>query len=289
MGATGMTQVKLQRELANHLERLGVLPKNAAWHSLAGGRTNSLWSIAFSHQRLVCKLFRKNGHNPLFPNEIEDEAKALILLSGSGLAPQFIARVETVHGPCLLYQYVEGRVWRQAVTPVAGLLAALHTRPERPDVRKLASGSDALVAQGRAILDLCCGDEAKQMRMCQPCGDIGPVKSPVLVHGDVVPNNVLITDQGPMLIDWQCPAIADPCEDIATFLSPAMQALYGSAPLPMAEVDEFLQAYGTAEITDRYRQLAPFFHWRMAAYCLWKTQNGAPDYQAAIGLELAAL
>ena len=33
-------------------------------------------------------------------------------------------------------------------------------------------------------------------------------------------------------------------------------------------------------------QLAPIYHWRMAAHCLWKTM---PDYTEAMQLELAAL
>ena len=36
------------------------------------------------------------------------------------------------------------------------------------------------------------------------------------------------------LIDWQCPALGDPAEDIACFLSPAMQVIYGAGPLDAA-------------------------------------------------------
>lgn len=284
-----MSNASIQLDLAAQFVGLGLVSVGAVWQALSGGRTNSLWRIDCDGQTVVCKLFRHNAVNPLFPNEIDDEAQALALLSDSGLAPKLIARAQTDHGPCLLYQYVDGPVWRQEGALVARLLARLHARPERPAVRKIASGSQALVAQSCAILGLCSGPQVRQLQKCRPSGDVAPVTSPVLVHGDVVPNNVLITVQGPMLIDWQCPAIADPCEDIATFLSPAMQVLYGAAPFTAAQTDEFLLAYGRSDITDRYRCLAGFFNWRMAAYCLWRSQNGAPDYQSVLALELAAL
>ena len=33
------------------------------------------------------------------------------------------------------------------------------------------------------------------------------------------------------MIDWQCPAAGDPCEDIYSFLSPAFQILSGRAAI----------------------------------------------------------
>lgn len=73
------------------------------------------------------------------------------------------------------------------------------------------------------------------------------------------------------------------------FLSPAMQALYGGHDLSADDRDAFLSAYGDLAIATRYKKLAPLFHWRMAAHCLWKSQRGERDYTPAIELELAAL
>ncbi len=54
------------------------------------------------------------------------------------------------------------------------------------------------------------------------------------------------------LIDWQCPAIGDPCLDLALFLSPTMQQVNGKTPLSGAEVAAFLEAYDNPQVTCRY-------------------------------------
>lgn len=104
-----------------------------------------------------------------------------------------------------------------------------------------------------------------------------------------MPGNLLLNDDAVVLIDWQCPAIGDPAEDIAIFLSPAMQYVYRGKPLTDDEEAAFLAAYRDRAITRRYRALKPWFHWRMAAYCLWRARNGSPDYAPAFRLEAAAL
>jgi hypothetical protein len=39
----------------------------------------------------------------------------------------------------------------------------------------------------------------------------------------------------------------------------------------------------------RYNALRPLFHWRMAAYCLWRAARGDIGYAQAAALEIAAL
>ena len=92
---------------------------------------------------------------------------------------------------------------------------------------------------------------------------------------------------GLTLIDWQCPASGDPTEDIATFLSPAMQRLYRGTILSEAEREAFLAAYPDPAIVARYRALKSVYRWRMAAHCLWKAERGASDYAGALRLEFA--
>lgn len=73
------------------------------------------------------------------------------------------------------------------------------------------------------------------------------------------------------------------------FLSPAMQSVYRGQPLTEAEIGDFFAAYGAPEVAGRYARLAPWYHWRMAAYCQWQSENGRPDYGPARDLEVAAL
>ena len=91
------------------------------------------------------------------------------------------------------------------------------------------------------------------------------------------------------LIDWQCPAIGDPCDDIATLFSPAMSLLYGDVLPGPSDIDAFLAEYGELKLKVRFDALRPFYHWRMAAYCLWKAERGAADYLKGLDAELKAL
>jgi aminoglycoside phosphotransferase (APT) family kinase protein len=88
-----------------------------------------------------------------------------------------------------------------------------------------------------------------------------------LIHTDFGPGNLIEGSDGLKAIDWQCPAAGDPAEDLAAFLSPALQILYGRPPLTSAQEAALLDAYDDAETTARLQQLRPFFDWRMAAYC----------------------
>ena len=92
---------------------------------------------------------------------------------------------------------------------------------------------------------------------------------------------------GVTLIDWQCPATGDATEDLATFLSPAMQWLYRGRVLSPPETEAFLAAYPDPTVTARDLRLQPLYRWRRAAHCLWKADRGAPDYRHALALELA--
>jgi len=123
----------------------------------------------------------------------------------------------------------------------------------------------------------------------RPCGSVPPSYARAFLHGDPVPANFVMTERGAVLIDWQCPASGDPCEDIAIYLSPAMQSLYGGTPLSPEEMEAFFAAYDDAETAARYRAMAPAYHWRMAAYCLWMADRGHADYGNAARLEIEAL
>ncbi len=68
-----------------------------------------------------------------------------------------------------------------------------------------------------------------------------------------------------------------------------MQQIYRGAPVTPDEEDSFLFAYGDKLAAARYRALAPWFHWRMAAYCLWRTIRGDADYQLPMAMELERL
>lgn len=256
---------------------MAALPAGRAriWRGMPGGRVNRLWRAG----DLVIKCHAPGGASPLFPNDAGAEARALHLLAPLGLAPALRARGDG----WIAYAHVPGRTWRRDPAMVAAALARIHALPGE-GFRDLASGSAAVLAQGAAIAARCRG------RLPPPPPDPGvpPHPAPRLIHGDPVAGNLIVTRGRTILpIDWQCPARGDPAEDLAIFLSPAMQRIYRGRPLSAAEAADFLAAYPCVDTVARLRALWPAFRWRMAAHCLWKAERGAPGYAEALALELA--
>lgn len=276
---------------APHMPRLrafwegrGTVPERSRWHSLTGGRTNPVWRIETETDSFVCKLFKPSGATPLFENNPKAEILSLKALDGTGLAPHFIAAETTGLGISLIYRHVPGDPWSGDPEPVARLLRSLHDTLPPVGLRKQPCDTNALTEQGLGML----ADSEKYDRMPPPpkVDGVGSGKSAFL-HGDPVPGNILQAGTHLTLIDWQCPARGDACLDLAVFLSPAMQWVNGNPPLTQAQEEAFLQAYNAPETVARYHALAPLFHWRMAAYCLWKAQRGDRIYGDAAQLELA--
>jgi thiamine kinase-like enzyme len=123
-------------------------------------------------------------------------------------------------------------------------------------------------------------------RLIKICPDISISGiEPVLLHTDVVPGNLILGDEGLRLIDWQCPAIGDPIVDIMMFLSPGMHEIYGSGKLSMKDHETFLMNL-TPKLRSRYNILGPLYHWRLAAYCFWKAEQGFIEYENAALAEI---
>ena len=264
------------------------------WTPLTGGRSNRLWRIAGAPTctggALVLKLFAPADDNPLFRNDPDAEAALLCHLAPHGLAPMLLARANTPMGTCLLYEHVQGQPWRSGVASAAHLLGRLHDIPTPAGLPAAPDGSAALAAHTARILDACPTATARDARMLAPCRTaVPPSGRRSLLHGDPVPGNLIGRGARWRLIDWQCPATGDPCEDLALFLSPAMQAIYRGGPLTVAQREAFLAACPDRAAAARYRRLAPWYHWRMLAYCLWRAALGSPDAEAAVRAERAAL
>ncbi|WP_299421442.1 phosphotransferase [uncultured Shimia sp.] len=259
-----------------------------AWHPLFGGRTNTAWhGVCTHHGDIVLKLYAGPARNPLFPNDPEAEAKLLQHLQPTGLAPAFLAGFETDLGVCNIYAHVPGSTWQEGVQSVAALMRKLHGLTAPKGLRRVADGSAALIAQTLQIVGRC--EKIPQFLSDLPEEEVPPCGQAALLHSDIVPGNLIQSEGGLHLIDWQCPAVGDPCEDIAVFLSPAMQHLYRQSPLLETDIRDFLAAYGQDAVVARYRQLAPFYHARMAAYCLWQVENDRLAYADGLQLEVTAL
>ncbi|MBT9385843.1 aminoglycoside phosphotransferase family protein [Pseudooceanicola sp. CBS1P-1] len=280
---------RLAQTLRAALPGLG-LPQDG-WQPLSGGRSNRAWRVATPGGDLVVKLYRPAAASALFPNDARAEAAALRALADTGLAPRLAATQDTSEGSCILYHHLPGPSWAEADLPApeaAGLLRRLHARPCPPGLRAAPNGSETLRQAIRAQLGHGPDSEALLARLPDDRIAEGPV---CFLHGDPVPGNVILTPQGERLIDWQCPAVGDPCLDLALMLSPAMHWLYRGKALDPGTAARIAADYwaGHPDGAARYRRLIPFLQARIAAYCLWRARRGsAPDARAA-ALEIAAL
>ncbi|WP_282078174.1 phosphotransferase [Epibacterium ulvae] len=244
---------------------------NCGVERLTGGRSNELWRLG----EIVVKLYNIGHQNPLFANEPNHEASILQELSGRKIAPDFLAKGIYDERPWIVYRHVSGSRWARDVGQVAQLLSAVHQLTG--SVPNGVNGSQALLCQTETILRCCAGKSALWRE--RPNHSVAPLNTVSLIHGDPVPGNFVCGDHGLRLIDWQCPKMGDPSEDIALFLSPAMQFLYRGAPLTAAEEQEFLETYPDHQIIARYLDIKPWYHWRMAAYCEWRGDLEARDLE----------
>ncbi|WP_254446633.1 aminoglycoside phosphotransferase family protein [Ruegeria sp. HKCCD8929] len=259
------------------------------FETLYGGRTNRVWRLLGTECDRVLKLYQTGFRNPLFRNDARLEAACLRAFEGTGFAPRLRAAGQIGAESWVLYDHAPGTPWRKNPETAARVLRQVHAHPTRVEAPKGCDGSDDLARHGARIACLCDPDDRHALDALRPDVVIPPAQELCLIHGDPVAGNILVANGKATLIDWQCPALGDPCEDLALFLSPAMQRLYRGNPLTQAEIGRFLAAYGATEVVDRYHALRPWYAWRMAAYCLWRSRNGASDYASGFELELETL
>lgn len=266
-----------------------LVQNDARFETLYGGRTNQVWKVLGGDGDRVLKLYGSSLQNPLFRNDAALEARCLTALEPTGFVPRLCAAGGYHADHWVLYDHAPGTPWDDDPAPVAWLLWQLHQSSVRVAAPAGCNGSADLAGHGQDILDLCAPETRDKLLSLRPNHAVAPTAKLCLIHGDPVPGNILVAASGLTLIDWQCPALGDPCEDLAMFLSPAMQLLYRGGPLEGDQENRFLSAYGEPDVLSRYEQLRPWFAWRMAAYCLWRMENGAPDYERGFQLEVEAL
>lgn len=267
------------------LAAYGVPRDHTHWTRLGGGRSNLSWQVPSTDGPCVVKLFRPDRESVVFPNDPGSEARALTHLAGQDIAPALLHSWQSPLGPALAYHHLAGRTWQAGPAPVARLLRRVHALSPPAGLRQAADGSAALIAETRAQG----GPGAEALLRHLPNRMVPPTGRRALLHGDPVAGNIVMTRLGPRLIDWQCPASGDPALDLATFLSPAMMLIYRGHPASPTEEERFLDAYGDADVVARFHVLRPFFHARMAGYCLSRAATGSPLDARAAEAEITAL
>ena len=274
---------KIENQLQNYFLMQGITSNETVWHTQTGGRTNKVWRLK-GEKDLICKLYLQTKTNPLFNNSPEAEYRCLLWLDGSQIAPKPYKYLRTPFGEVLLYDYIKGQIWFHDVDTVSELLTRIRKHKCPKGLRILSNLPSDIKQTGFEIINKL--NNYHKDKLIKICPEVSiPDIEPVLLHTDVVPGNLILGDKGLRLIDWQCPAIGDPIVDIMMFLSPGMHEVYGSGKLSMKNHEVFLMSL-TSDLRNRYNNVGSLYHWRMAAYCFWKAEQGFAEYENAAFAEI---
>ena len=276
-------------ELRRAVSRALALSDDTEWSAMPLGKTNQVWRVDHPAGSLVVKWFTGEA-TPLFDNDPFAEFACLTRLGGA-LAPRPVLFLSGLYGRAIVYRFLTGSSWGADASAVAALLRKVHALDPFRGLRGRATGSAALLASASEILSECSTVPDRMRESLARLAD-GPAVAALPahdlrpLHGDPVAANIVETPQGLCLIDWQSPGLGDPCEDLAVFLSPSMQMEYRGAILDHVECETFLNAYRDPVIPERYRQLKPYLHLRLAAYALWGQERARNQSDRGVELEL---
>ena len=276
----------IESQLQSYLLMQGVMTDQTVWYTQSGGRSNKVWRLK-GEKDLICKLYLETKTNPLFNNIPEAEYRCLLWLEGSNIAPKPYKFLKTPFGEVLLYNFISGETWSHDVETVSELLTRIRNHKYPKGLRRLSIVPSDIKQSGFEIINRLNGYHKNELMNICPNVSISDIE-PVLLHTDVVPGNLIIGDEGLRLIDWQCPAIGDPIIDIMMFLSPGMHKIYGPGKLSMKDHEDFLMSL-SSDLRNRYNKIGPLYHWRLAAYCFWKAEQGFIEYENAALAEIDLL
>jgi aminoglycoside phosphotransferase (APT) family kinase protein len=302
------------------LKAKGILPHSSpdafSLELLTGGFWNRVYRLRCKESTCidwVDKQFVKVPVNPMFPILPTAEYAALQFFQGQECAPRPIAFIsDSSIGSLLVYEFVQGGSWDGDLEAAATLLARLQQIPVNAFAlnafRTLPTDAVALQEHAEGMLQRHpteASETVRQLRPAAPSLSSASLAKVVLVHTDCGPGNMVSSPDGLRLIDWQCPGIGDGLQDVATFLSPAMQVLYGYPVLTSAQEQQFLDTYffalgeksvDTHKTRARFHRIRSSHHYRFAAYCAMRMQdtvtldeNTSRLYGAALEAELALL
>ncbi len=253
-------------------------PTELLIEKLEGGYWNEVFRLRSAAFDWVLKrFFAEPSRERLFPILPESEALAFKLLSPLGITPKFVAffPASDTEQAVLLYDFAVGERLEGGFVQVAELLKRLHRfKLEAGSFRKLATHPQAILRQADALLEGCNHDLLADLLAVRPkLVAYQELEALSLVHTDAWQGNFIASAEQLVLIDWQCPGLGDPAEDVWTFLYSGFQQLIGLELYSAKQQALFLDAYADAAMQARLRTLEPFFAYRVAAHSLTRIQD----------------
>jgi uncharacterized protein (TIGR02172 family) len=215
---------------------------------------------------VVLKLYR-DGYPP---EEAEREAECVRAVVAEGVATPNAIEVVTVEGrPGVVFERVDGPTmleqvmaepegaagWARLLAEEQASLHARHTAAPPSLKERLARK----IAEADGLSDILRA-RARQTLGKLPDGD-------ALCHGDFHPSNILLTERGPVVVDWVDVTRGHPLADVArTCVLLRFAALPPELdPAAREHIDRVRHAFCDAYL-ERYRALRPFSRAELAAW-----------------------
>lgn len=263
---------------------------------LAQGEYNINFIIYDKYNKYV---FRVNTGSQLgLSNQIEYEYNALKALEVSSVTPRvyFVDDSKNYFDfGILIMEFLEGRPleYDRDLKKAAGIFGRIHTL----DLSKIETGSfiieenifTARVKEARGLLkDFLLSDIISErtkgffqrfldyaVRNCNNEKYFIEDKWHVINNTEVNSRNFIIGDEKSYLIDWEKPAISDPCQDLTQFLAPTTTLWKTDYVLSGEEREDFFKEYVKAgngfdkDIRERVRLYTPYLYLRALSWCAY--------------------
>jgi thiamine kinase len=186
---------------------------------LSGGSVNRSYSVSTPAGRFVLRL--SQGPDAWLTSDRSVERGLHRIASDGGIAPPIVSATDR----WLITAYVPGRLWTQPDFANAERLAQLGDTLRRLhelrvpdyghfDLLKVLEGYAARIAASTAQPVEYLENAASAWRISGAAG-----RPLAVLHHDLHASNVIQSERGLMLIDWECAAVSDPLLDIACILS----------------------------------------------------------------------
>jgi len=178
---------------------------------IAEGRTAEIYAW---NEGQVLKLY----HDWCPPHWIEDESKVAHAIHIAGIPSPAVGEILEVNGRRgLVYERLTGRSMLEDITvhpwifsKHARLLAELHSQINQLSISGLHSYHEGLMYTIRGAPHLSDDLREQVLRRLSELKDGDHV-----CHGDFHPGNVLLTERGPIVIDWMTARRGNPWADVA--------------------------------------------------------------------------
>lgn len=251
---------RAERDTTNTVERIRNL---SCWQSpprhirpVPGGRTNQNFFVYAGSQTFFARLGVDLPHHGVTRAK---EVRCSRLAAAAGIAPKVIFSADGV----LVTEVIDGRTLVQGesisdmiLDRLAQGLRRLH---EFAVPRDLAPFDPVAIcrSQLKALPDSAVSPERRR-RILNILQSTPRLDSRSLIHADLIPENVIVRNDTPILVDWEYAGLGDPLVDLAM-----VGVHFG---LPEQQCRNFFSSYGDAD-QDAIIHLMPAIAAREALWC----------------------